>query len=452
MSSGELSDLVRRLEDVTTRLESVSLKTTGDVAVVDSPGINESINNIAKRLQNVAGGESKGVSGKASVASVEAYDDLISGSLDVYLKLSADIGGEVKEHSVMVAAAFKTQRDFVVQVSKCKEPKQEIFLGMLQPMSNHIQAIQQYREKNRASKMFNHLSAVSEGIPALGWVATAPKPAPYVKEMSDAAQFYTNRVLKDYKETDKRHIEWAKSFLKIITDLHVYVKTHHITGLSWNAKGEDATGPVAASTTSVGAGPPPPPPPPPADFATSSGGAADAADDSKIRSALFSDLNKGSDITSGLKKVTPDMQTHKNPALKKQQKGYFKGPTPYKAPTHSSVQPPSREKVPPPVAKKPAAKKPPKLELSGSKWEVEFHEGNKNIVIETTAIKQVVYIYKCNDCTIQIKGKLNSITLDSCKKTGLAFDSLVSTLDLVNCQSIQAQVRPLVNCLNLVLI
>lgn len=28
----------------------------------------------------------------------------------------------------------------------------------------------------------------------------APKPGPYVKEMQDAAMFYTNRVLKDYKE------------------------------------------------------------------------------------------------------------------------------------------------------------------------------------------------------------------------------------------------------------
>lgn len=28
----------------------------------------------------------------------------------------------------------------------------------------------------------------------------APKPGPYVKEMQDAAMFYTNRVLKDYKD------------------------------------------------------------------------------------------------------------------------------------------------------------------------------------------------------------------------------------------------------------
>jgi len=39
---------------------------------------------------------------------------------------------------------------------------------------------------------FNHMSAVSEGIPALGWVGVEPKPAPFVKDMKDAAQFYVN--------------------------------------------------------------------------------------------------------------------------------------------------------------------------------------------------------------------------------------------------------------------
>ena len=57
-----------------------------------------------------------------------------------------------------------------------------------------------FREKNRTSQLFNHLSGISESIGAFGWIAIQPAPSPYVKEMSDAAQFYTNRVLKDYKE------------------------------------------------------------------------------------------------------------------------------------------------------------------------------------------------------------------------------------------------------------
>ena len=46
---------------------------------------------------------------------------------------------------------------------------------LLKPISNHIQEIQSFRERNRGSSLFNHLSAVSESIPALGWVAVVRK-------------------------------------------------------------------------------------------------------------------------------------------------------------------------------------------------------------------------------------------------------------------------------------
>ena len=43
--------------------------------------------------------------------------------------------------------------------------------ALLKPISEKIQEIQTFRERNRGSTMFNHLSAVSESIPALGWIA-----------------------------------------------------------------------------------------------------------------------------------------------------------------------------------------------------------------------------------------------------------------------------------------
>lgn len=55
-------------------------------------------------------------------------------------------------------------------------------------------------------------------------------------------------------------------------------------------------------------------------------------------------------------------------------------------------------------------------------------------------MNNVVYLYKCSDSTIAIKGKLNSITLDSCIKTSIVFDSLVSSIEFINCQSVQMQV------------
>lgn len=47
----------------------------------------------------------------------------------------------------------------------------------------------------------------------------------------------------------------------------------------------------------------------------------------------------------------------------------------------------------------------------------ENQEGAQNLVISETELKQVVYAFKCNKSTLQVKGKLNSITLG--KKFGV---------------------------------
>lgn len=116
------------------------------------------------------------------------------------------------------------------------KPSQSEEAQLLAPTSEQISAIQQFREKNRASKLFNHLSAISESIPALGWVAVAPTPAPYVKEMNDAGQFYTNRVLKEWKEKDQKHVEWCRAWVQLLSELQAYVKQYHTTGLVWSGK------------------------------------------------------------------------------------------------------------------------------------------------------------------------------------------------------------------------
>lgn len=125
---------------------------------------------------------------------------------------------------------------YIHLASSRSKPAQHEEVALLAPTSEQISAIQQYREKNRVSKYFNHLSAISESVPALGWVAVSPTPAPYVKEMNDAGQFYTNRVLKEWKEKDKRHAEWCRAWVQLLTELQAYVKQYHTTGLVWTGK------------------------------------------------------------------------------------------------------------------------------------------------------------------------------------------------------------------------
>lgn len=71
----------------------------------------------------------------------------------------------------------------------------------MNPTQLALDAVTSVREKNRASKLFNHLAAVGEGISALGWVTMeGAAAASYVGEMRDASQFYGNRVVREYKD------------------------------------------------------------------------------------------------------------------------------------------------------------------------------------------------------------------------------------------------------------
>lgn len=74
-----------------------------------------------------------------------------------------------------------------------------MLLTITKPLTEKVNAVIQYCEKRRPSKVFNNLMTVKEGIGCVGWVTVSPKPAPYVKECGDQALFYGNRVIKDNK-------------------------------------------------------------------------------------------------------------------------------------------------------------------------------------------------------------------------------------------------------------
>ncbi|XP_040280576.1 adenylyl cyclase-associated protein 1 [Bufo bufo] len=379
------------------------------------------------KLELLAGGSGGG--GSADTAQfVQAYDALVSRAVGEFMKISKEIGGDVETQAGLLLLGLNMQRDILAKASQCQQPDEKDLSAILAPLSKQIQVVQNFREKNRGSKLFNHLSALSESVPALGWVAVSPKPVPYVKEMTDAAMFYTNRILKEYKDVDKKHVDWVRSYMNIWTELQNYIKEHHTTGLSWRKTGPKAgpttSAPSAPSAPRAGPPPPPPPPPPAPESAPS--------DDSVARSQLFAQLNQGENITSALKHVSDDMKTHKNPSLKSQSGPVRSGPKPFTSPKPTNIGS---------HPAKPAPKKePPVLELEGKKWRVENQDNASNLVISDTELKQVVYVYKCVNSTLQVKGKINSIIIDSCKKLGLVFEDAVGIVEIINARDVKVQV------------
>ena len=72
---------------------------------------------------------------------------------------------------------------------------------------------------------------------------------------------------------------------------------------------------------------------------------------------------------------------------------------------------------------------------------MEFFTGESDIKIEDVRMNQSVYIYKCEKSAVRISGKCNNVILDSCKKTGVIFESLVSSCEVMNSSGVQVQVN-----------
>lgn len=420
-----LVELLNRLEAATCKLEEIALNQAHTAASGTSSAS-------TSPTSAPASGSSSSNAGSAapSPVSVEAYDELLAGPLAAFLDHSERVGGIVKEQALAVKQLFAAQRHVIQIATQSKKPDltSPVFADLLKPMQQASLVIIEFREKNRPSSFFNHLSTVSEGIPALGWVAVEPKPFPFVGEMRDAAQFYSNRVIKEFKDKDRKHVEWAGSFLTLLTELQNYVKKHHTTGLVWNPSGADPQSfvgsvPGATSPTKSPAGAAPPPPPAPAPGAALPTAGVKTGD----ISSLFGELNRGASVTSGLKKVDKSQMTHKNPELR----------------TSSVVKADALEKKPvsnsTAAQPKAATKLPPKTQLEGNKWVVENHTSG-TVVLDQVELKQVVYVYGCTGTTIQIKGKVNTVSIDNCKKCGVVAESTVAGIDLVNCKSMQVQV------------
>lgn len=427
---GALEGILERLEAVATRLESQTKLNVTHGNSNGRPG--------AAPVPAVPAAGAAAPS--ASPPSVAAFDAILCGPLKKVTSLAVPLGAEIGDAVSLFESAFKAERNVIAAIAACKKPDAGALQALITPVGELMMKVGAKAEGKRTDA-FNHFKALAEAVQVLAFVAfQGPNmgmslPVPHVSEAWQSAEFYTNKILMEHKAKSPEHVEWVKALKELVlTDVKAYVKEHHTTGPAWNPKGTD----LKAWKPDVGAGngapPPPPPPPPPGSIAPGPAGVPPpppppprgslGPSPADGMNAVFSELNKGEAITQGLRKVTDDMKS-KNRA---DRSGVVAA---------GAVS--SNGSGPAKAAAKTAASKPAKFKLEGKKWAIENQAGNKSLVIEDVTPKQTVYVYNCSDCVIQVKGKANNITIDSCKKTGIVFADVLATCELVNCASMQVQ-------------
>uniref|UniRef100_A0A914QTA5 Adenylate cyclase-associated CAP N-terminal domain-containing protein n=1 Tax=Panagrolaimus davidi TaxID=227884 RepID=A0A914QTA5_9BILA len=156
MSVQNLESLVKRLETVTARLEAVS--TTTKPALAPKPG-------------STSSGSAPSAASSAPPPSVLQYDDAVEGSLKNFFALSEKIGGDLGSIAPKVRQVFDHLRNYIWFAAGTSEPSVEVIKSKLQPLQQLIEEIGSFKDSKRNTDHFNHLSSVSEGLPAVFWVS-----------------------------------------------------------------------------------------------------------------------------------------------------------------------------------------------------------------------------------------------------------------------------------------
>ncbi|KAL4855712.1 Cyclase-associated protein 1 [Chlorella vulgaris] len=426
-----LEAAVSRLEVIASRLEETEARLASVVPSGTKPLTAPASPPIAAPAATAPAEPPLPIAGDAAGA-LAAYRQLLSTQLAKVVDAAEGVGGHVQTATRILAEGFQREAAVVEAFGACKKPDAAELQHLVQPVGDRMVAAGDLAAGPR-SPYQSHFKLISEAMQSLSWVAySGPScgihlPAQHVEDALSAADFYANKVLMEWRGKDPGHVTWA------------FCAKHYPAGPQWNASGiptskfhagaaappsaaataaaANAAPASAAATAAKPAGPPPPPPPPPGNLvarnaAAAAAATAAAAGGGNPMAALFSELNKGDSVTSGLKKVTDDMKT-KNRA---ERSGTVPaGPA---APAAAAAQPKAAAVAP----------KPPRLECEqGRKWVVENQMNNREVVIDDTQPKQTV------------RGKVNAITLDKCSRTGLLFDSVVATVELVNCAGVEVQ-------------
>jgi adenylyl cyclase-associated protein len=369
-----------------------------------------------------------------SFPAVDAYDEYLQKSVKPLINACNELG-EVRAIGESLQQAWDGVRTIVLLASQSKCPQGDITTE-LQPYLKPIQTSLEAIRKLRLDRKFDwHHKAVMELMTCFSWILIKPPqqtPAAFCKEAIASSDFWSNRIRKEYKGKDEKHIAFCDSLKTAGQDLVSYIMEFHKTGLSFNVKGgtlADAASitekvktdsdKVAVSSKNINVA-----------VSENSGGGL---------SGIMAELQKkqtsdGSSAATGLRKVTKEQQTWRKE---------------FQASKSSNVENDGRKGDAIPTRKVNVVqqkKSQPKFEYQerGSKWVVENQtkdSSNGSMTIDISDPKQQVYIYNCEDLTILLKGekKVKSIVIDTCQRVNLVFDTCISSCEIVNSKKVQCQ-------------
>ena len=365
---------------------------------------------------------------------VEAYDEHVKNTVTPLVTACKELG-EMDTVGDRLKDGWAGIRVIVVLASRSKLPEGDLPTE-LQPHLKPVQTALEEIRKLRLDRKFDwHLKAIMEMMTCLSWVLIKPPrgtPAGFCKEAIASCEFWSNKIRKEYKGKDDKQIAFCDALKAVGNDLVAYITEYYKTGLTFNPRGVSlAEAAVTLQNSAPSAEENDPTLSPRRRHLSISGGAGGMT-------GIMAELQKkqtsdGASAATGLRKVNKEQQT-----WRKEFKGEKVSAVPGVPKLDHAVS-----------TKQKSAKKLKGLPICeyqdrGHKWVVE-HQTKESVhgimTIEISDPKQQVYMYDCEDITVELKGekKVKSIIMDSCRRVNVVFDTCISSCEMVNSEKIQCQ-------------
>ena len=366
---------------------------------------------------------------------VEAYDEYVKNSVTPLLAVCKDLG-EMEKVGDCLKDAWAGTRFVIVLASRSKMPDGELTTELPPYLKSVQTALEQIRKLRMDRKFDWHHKAVMEMMTCFSWVLIKPPrqtPVGFCKEAIASCEFWSNKIRKEFKGKDAVQISFCDALKVATNDLVAYITEYHKTGLTFNSKGVSlAEAAVILECSASSETVQDHPASPRRRHLSITGGAGGL-------SGIMAELQKkqtsdGSSAATGLRKVSKDQQTWRKE---------FKG-------EKASVVPDIPKLDQSTLAKQHSSKKLKGIPICeyqerGHKWVIEHQTKESTsgsiMTIEISDPKQQVYMYDCEDITVELKGekKVKSIIMDTCRRVNVVFDSCISACEIVNSQKIQCQ-------------
>ncbi|KAF4695701.1 hypothetical protein FOZ60_003714 [Perkinsus olseni] len=443
------SSLLKRLEEVTSRLEDLYNK---GAAATDR-----------------AGGCSSSHRGPATAELpdfVAAFDAKMTPSLDEVMGMAQSVGESVVLSATQCyCKCVKMLRNLLLLTTIARKPGDGDWQVVLAPLMELSKEVGKLLDSGQAADLTPLVKGTAEAMNLVMIFVTPGNPKDVVVNCLESADYYFMQVLRRKIAPESA---WVKAMKASLTTLREYFSAddrfkmgimwkvkdgvdpkeflakHALSATPWPSSIGSSSPPPPPPSAKGAKGKAPPPPPPPAPGSRPSAPPPTAAGPAPGgMAAVFADIRKmGSEGNKGLKHVTAEMKT-------KNSKGHVSDK--YRRCCEHSVTAingnGSHTQTKGGVK---ACPKKPRCEVLRDNWIVENYINHSGVLeLPDVTMKQLVYISNSTNTTIQIPTKCKSVCLDGSKNVQLILESVISSVELVNCESCRVQTIGCVPCISI---